>query len=262
MNNEEIKAALARLYYCKIDFIVIQSGKKSSKVNGLYKPATREIILHNKNFTTDNQLMYTAIHELTHHILTTEKGVKTSKSHSGIFWATFYDLIDKAIELKLYTRERSDQTAALVAEAVEIQKKIFENLSNNIEMNHLENKIIAVNKDIKNIEGKYSYIISNPPYRKINSGRLPEDESERISKYEITLTLEELFVQIRRLLKNCGEFFVIVPDERLNDSFSYIYKNNMNILEMEVNRYKKRNLIILRGKKGGKANSGINIEIS
>ena len=126
MNNEEIKAALARLYYCKIDFIVIQSGKKSSKVNGLYKPATREIILHNKNFTTDNQLMYTAIHELTHHILTTERGVKTSKSHSGIFWATFYDLIDKAIELKLYTRERSEQTAALVAEAVEIQKKIIE----------------------------------------------------------------------------------------------------------------------------------------
>ena len=126
MNNEEIKAALARLYYCKIDFIVIQSGKKSSKVNGLYKPATREIILHNKNFTTDNQLMYTAIHELTHHILTTEKGVKTSKSHSGIFWATFYDLIDKAIELKLYTRERSEQTAALIAEAVAIQKQIVE----------------------------------------------------------------------------------------------------------------------------------------
>ena len=145
--------------------------------------------------------------------------------------------------------------------AVEIQKKIFENLSNNIEINHLENKIIAVNKDIKNIEGKYSYIISNPPYRKINSGRLPEDESERISKYEITLTLEELFVQIRRLLKNCGEFFVIVPDERLNDCFSYIYKNNMNILEMEVNRYKKRNLIILHGKKGGKVNSRINIGI-
>ncbi len=47
--------------------------------------------------------MYTAIHELTHHILITERGVKTLKSHSGIFWATFYDLIDKAIELKLYT---------------------------------------------------------------------------------------------------------------------------------------------------------------
>ena len=128
-------------------------------------------------------------------------------------------------------------------------------------MNNLENKVTAINEDIKNIQGKYEYIVSNPPYRKIISGRLPEDESERISKYEISLTLEELFIQIRRLLKNYGEFFVIVPDERLNDCFSYIYKNNMNILEMEVNRYKKRNLIILHGKKGGKVNSGINIGI-
>ena len=73
-------------------------------------------------------------------------------------------------------------------------------------------------------------------------------------------TLEELFIQIRKLLKNYGEFFVIVPDERLNDSFLYIYKNNMNILELEINKYRKRNLVIIHGKKGGNQNSGINIE--
>ena len=89
---------------------------------------------------------------------------------------------------------------------------------------------------------------------------MPENESERISKYEVTLTLEELFIQIRKLLKNYGEFFVIVPDERLNDCFSYIYKNNMNILELEINKYRKRNLIIIHGKKGGNQNSRINIE--
>lgn len=146
--------------------------------------------------------------------------------------------------------------------AVEIQKKIFKYLTDNIRINNLENKITVINEDIKNIQGKYEYIVSNPPYRKSISGRLPEDEFERISKYEISLTLEELFAQIRRLLKNYGEFFVIVPDERLNDCFSYIYKNNMNILELEVNRYKKRNLVIIHGKKGGKINSGINIEFS
>ena len=146
--------------------------------------------------------------------------------------------------------------------AVEIQKKIFKYLTDNIRINNLENKITVINEDIKNIQGKYEYIVSNPPYRKSISGRLPEDEFERISKYEISLTLEELFAQIRRLLKNYGEFFVIVPDERLNDCFSYIYKNNMNILELEVNRYKKRNLVIIHGKKGGKVNSGINIEFS
>ena len=126
MTNEEIKAALSKLYYCKAAFTVTQTGKRSSSVNGLYKPFTQEICINNKNFTTDNQLMYTAIHELTHHILITEKGVKNAKSHSGIFWATFYDLVDKAIELKLYVRERSEETAALLAEAVELQKQIVE----------------------------------------------------------------------------------------------------------------------------------------
>lgn len=144
--------------------------------------------------------------------------------------------------------------------AVEIQESIFKHLNENIKINQLEDKIIGINEDIKDIQGEYGYIVSNPPYRKVSSGRLPENKSERISKYEVTLTLEELFMQIRRLLKNYGEFFVIVPDERLNDSFSYIYKNNMNVLELEINKYRKRNLVIIHGKKGGNQNSGINIE--
>ena len=84
--------------------------------------------------------------------------------------------------------------------------------------------------------------------------------TERISKYEILLTLEELFREIRRLLSNYGEFFVIVPNSRLNDVFRYIYANNMNIISIEINKYKKTDLIIVHGRKGGKANSGIVID--
>ena len=143
--------------------------------------------------------------------------------------------------------------------AVEIQKDIFEIFKKNIKINNLEEKITSINEDIKTIKGEYDFIFSNPPYKKINSGKLPENKAEQISKYEILLTLEELFYEIKRLLKNYGEFFVIVPDDRLNDVFRYIYANNMNILSIEINKYKKLNLIIVHGKKGGKRNSGINI---
>ena len=143
--------------------------------------------------------------------------------------------------------------------AVEIQKDIFEILKKNIKINNLEEKITSINEDIKTIKGEYDFIFSNPPYKKINSGKLPENEAEQISKHEILLTLEELFYEIKRLLKNYGEFFVIVPDDRLNDVFRYIYANNMNILSIEINKYKKLNLVIVHGKKGGKRNSGINI---
>ena len=126
MTNDEIKSNLLKLFSCEKDFNVIQTGKKSSKVNGFYKPDSCEIYLHNKNFSTDNEVMYTAIHELTHHVLTTEKGVKSAKCHSGIFWATFYDFLDRAIELGFYNRTRSEETLKLIQEAKEVQKQINE----------------------------------------------------------------------------------------------------------------------------------------
>ena len=144
--------------------------------------------------------------------------------------------------------------------AVEVQKDVYETLEKNIEINNLRQKITPLNENIKNIEGKYEFIFSNPPYKKVNAGKLPDNATERISKYEILLTLEELFREIRRLLSNYGEFFVIVPNSRLNDVFRYIYANNMNIISIEINKYKKTDLIIVHGRKGGKANSGIVID--
>lgn len=144
--------------------------------------------------------------------------------------------------------------------AVEIQEEVFAALEKNIEINDLNGKIIPINKNIKNVNGEYDFIFSNPPYKKTSSGKMPENEMERISKYEILLTLEELILEIRRLLKNYGEFFVVVPNSRLNDVFRCIYENRLNILSIKVNKYKKVDLVVIHGKKGGKVNSGIEIE--
>ena len=144
--------------------------------------------------------------------------------------------------------------------AVEIQEEVFAALEKNIEINDLNGKIIPINKNIKNVNGEYDFIFSNPPYKKTGSGKMPENEMERISKYEILLTLEELILEIRRLLKNYGEFFVVVPNSRLNDVFRCIYENRLNVLSIKVNKYKKMDLVVVHGKKGGKVNSGIEIE--
>ncbi|BBM55822.1 O-methyltransferase-like protein [Leptotrichia wadei] len=144
--------------------------------------------------------------------------------------------------------------------AVEIQEEVFAALKKNIEINDLNGKIIPINKNIKNVNGEYDFIFSNPPYKKTSSGKMPENEMERISKYEILLTLDELILEIRRLLKNYGEFFVVVPNSRLNDVFRCIYENRLNVLSVKVNKYKKVDLVVVHGKKGGKVNSGIEIE--
>ena len=144
--------------------------------------------------------------------------------------------------------------------SVEIQEEVFATLGKNIEINDLNEKIIPINENIKKIDGEYDFIFSNPPYKKTDSGKMSQNKIERISKYEVLLTLEELILEIRRLLKNYGEFFIVVPNSRLNDVFRYIYENKLNILSIKINKYKKVDLVVVHGKKGGKINSVIEIK--
>ena len=51
MNQDQIKAMLLDIEESKLEFSVTLTGKESKRVNGLYKPDTCEILLHNKNFT-------------------------------------------------------------------------------------------------------------------------------------------------------------------------------------------------------------------
>ena len=144
--------------------------------------------------------------------------------------------------------------------SVEIQEEVFTTLGKNIEINDLNEKIIPINENIKKIDGEYDFIFSNPPYKKTDSGKMSQNKVERISKYEVLLTLEELILEIRRLLKNYGEFFIVIPNSRLNDVFRYIYENKLNILSIKINKYKKVDLVVVHGKKGGKINSVIEIK--
>lgn len=119
MTNEQIKEKLELLRQTDDEFTVVQTGKKNAKVNGLYKVEEKTIVLHNKNFSNDNALMFTAIHEYTHHLLRNEKG-----GHTQMFWAVFYDLVDIAIEKGIYSRKRCEQVQRLTDDIKKIQAEI------------------------------------------------------------------------------------------------------------------------------------------
>ena len=195
----------------------------------------------------------------------TDDAILLSKFIKGYFDTNYKNTREKKTFLEIGAGQGvislllSETAIVLKIFAVEIQEEIFKILKKNVEINKLNDKIIPINKNIKSIEGEYDFIFSNPPYKKINSGKMPRNEAERVSKYEVLLTLEELILEIKRLLKNHGEFFVIVPNDRLNDVFKNIYVNKMNILSMDINKYKKMDLVVVHGKKGGKSNSKIMI---
>jgi hypothetical protein len=103
MNNDQIKALLRKLAPEAAGYTVLMSGKESKKVDGLYKPESREIILHNKNFKNDSQLIYTAIHELAHHIhFTSDDPPKSTRAHTNAYWSIFHTLLRRAEDLGLY----------------------------------------------------------------------------------------------------------------------------------------------------------------
>ncbi len=125
MNQDQVKEKLLSLKVPCPDFTLVFSGKASCRVNGLYKPALASIVLHNKNFTNDNALIYTALHEFTHHLAHTRNLVSGRNAHSIAFWALFHSLLKLAIEAGVYVDPYLEDEAlkAKREEILELQRQ-------------------------------------------------------------------------------------------------------------------------------------------
>jgi hypothetical protein len=122
MNQDKVREILEAIELPPAPFSLVFSGKTNKKVNGLYKPAKAEIVIHNSNFDSDNQLIYTAIHEYAHHILFTRRGgLPMPRPHTQEFWALFHELLEKAEGLGLYANvfDTVPEFASLTAEIKE-----------------------------------------------------------------------------------------------------------------------------------------------
>jgi len=103
MNQDQVKELLLRLEDDVQEFNLIFSGKKSKKANGLYYPDTREIIIHNQNFSDDNALIYTAVHEFAHHVHFTRSAIPVGpKSHTIEFRTILHTLLERAEQMQIY----------------------------------------------------------------------------------------------------------------------------------------------------------------
>ena len=139
--------------------------------------------------------------------------------------------------------------------AVEIQKNSFDCLEKNIDLNSLSDKIIPYHTDINDFspDFEFDYIISNPPYYRENSGSLSQSEEISIAKFEIKMTLDNLILNIKRLLKNHGTFYIIIIPGRLNDVLKAIYFQKLNISKLRtVIHNNKTKFILIEGKKGSR----------
>lgn len=126
MNQDQIKDMLLSIEKNVPEFTVIFTGKESKRVDGLYKPASCEILIHNRNFDDDNALIYTAIHEYAHHVHFSRFPEEvTRRAHTNRFWDLFHGLLFIAEEKGLYKNLFDNDQA-------------FMNLTNRIRVDYLE----------------------------------------------------------------------------------------------------------------------------
>lgn len=149
---------------------------------------------------------------------------------------------------------------------IEIQKDVANMAKRSSQLNNLQDRFEVVNTniiDLKNIYEKQSFdvIVTNPPYKKENTGIINENEAKLISRHEITANLEDFISISKDLLKDKGEFYMVHRPERLVDILSFMrkYKIEPKILKfVSPNKNKEPNLILIKGIKN--ANSFLKVE--
>lgn len=149
---------------------------------------------------------------------------------------------------------------------VEIQKDVAEMAKKSTFLNNISDKFEIINDDIKNLSNyfKNDYfdaIVSNPPYKKDNSGIKNESETKLISRHEITASLEDFISTASKLLKNNCSLYMVHRPERLSDLFFLLkkYKLEPKKLRMVQSYFdSKPKLVLVKATKNAK--SFLNIE--
>lgn len=149
---------------------------------------------------------------------------------------------------------------------IEIQQDVANMAKRSSQLNNLQDRFEVVNTniiDLKNIYEKQSFdvIVTNPPYKKENTGITNENEAKLISRHEITANLEDFISISKDLLKDKGEFYMVHRPERLVDILSLMrkYKIEAKILKfVSPNKNKEPNLVLIKGIKN--ANSFLKVE--
>ena len=143
---------------------------------------------------------------------------------------------------------------------VEIQEEVYEMANRSIKLNDLEEKFIIINDNIINLnkyfeKNTFDAIVTNPPYKKKDSGIENQDKRKLVSRHEIEANLEDFIKVSKDMLKDKGDLYIVHRPERLVDLLSIMreYKiepKRIKFVYSNVNSVSK--LVLVQGTKNAK----------
>lgn len=144
---------------------------------------------------------------------------------------------------------------------VEIQKDSYNLAKKSVVYNKLDNQIELINIDMKELKKIYNsdsidVITCNPPYFKYSSNsNINEDEHKVIARHEKMITLDDILLLARYLLKNNGCIAMVHRTDRLIEIINTFQKYGLEIKKIRFVYPKEgseSNMVLIEGRKNGK----------
>ena len=143
---------------------------------------------------------------------------------------------------------------------IEVQKEVYEMAKRSIQLNHLEDRFKIIQDNILNLnkcfeKNTFDAIVTNPPYKKKETGVQNEDTRKLISRHEIEANLEDFIKISKDMLKDKGGFYIVYRPERLVDLLSLMRKykiepKKIRFVYSNVNAVSK--LVLVQGVKNAR----------
>lgn len=150
--------------------------------------------------------------------------------------------------------------ATIKVYGIEVQPQLAELAALNVAENNMGDRISILCMDMKTLQpdvisGPVDLVISNPPFRKAESGRINPNRQRAIARHEIKATLFDVVESARRMLPLAGRFITIYPAERITDILSQMRSADiepkfLRMIHSGANTAAK--LILVAGSKGGR----------
>ncbi|WP_172684205.1 hypothetical protein [Desulfosarcina cetonica] len=112
-----------------------------------------------------------------------------------------------------------------------------------------------VDLSLADVGGPVDWVVSNPPYRKLASGRLCADSQRAVARHELRIDLSTLLHTGRRLLRKMGHLSIIYPAVRTVDLLSAMRDEGIEpkqLTMIHANSASPAQLVAVTGVHGGR----------
>ena len=144
---------------------------------------------------------------------------------------------------------------------IEVQEEVADMAKRSIQLNHLEDKFKMIQDNILNLnkyfeKNTFDAIVTNPPYKKKETGIQNEDIRKLISRHEVEANIEDFIKISKDMLKDKGEFYIVYRPERLVDLLILMRKykiepKKIRFVYSNVNAVSK--LVLVQGVKNARS---------